>query len=203
MSRLITAVCVAVAMTLCLAEASLAHKVNIFAYVDGNTVVSESGYSRTRRVHDGIVEVRDAASGKVVLSGSTDKDGRFAFDIPDEARSGKMDLRLLLKAGTGHQADWVVKYDEYGKDGEKGASARSDTGYKQAAPDAGKVADKAGKGVAVADVQAVVRRELEPVKQMLANMSQSGPGVTEVIGGIGYILGLFGMVAYMKSRKNK
>ncbi len=102
MSRLITAVCVAVAMTLCLAEASLAHKVNIFAYVDGNTVVSESGYSRTRRVHDGIVEVRDAASGKVVLSGSTDKDGRFAFDIPDEARSGKMDLRLLLKAGTGH-----------------------------------------------------------------------------------------------------
>ncbi len=65
------------------------------------------------------------------------------------------------------------------------------------------MADKAGKGVAVADVQAVVRRELEPVKQMLANMSQSGPGVTEVIGGIGYILGLFGMVAYMKSRKNK
>jgi len=46
-----------------------------------------------------------------------------------------------------------------------------------------------------------VRRELEPVKRMLVDMNQAGPGMTEIIGGIGYILGLFGIVAYMKSRK--
>ena len=50
-------------------------------------------------------------------------------------------------------------------------------------------------------VEGVVKRELEPVKRMLADMSQPGPSVTEILGGIGYIFGLFGVAAYFKSRK--
>jgi len=199
MSRLILTTCVAMVMTLCLATASSAHKVNVFAYVDGNTVVTDSGYSRTKRVQGGIVEVYDAASGKLLLSGTTDTNGKFVFEIPAEARAGKMDLRLLLKAGVGHQAEWLVKYAEYGA----AANPSEDHAQTEAAQP---VAEMTGEAVSTsvdsAAVEAIIRRELAPVKRMLADMSQPGPGVTEIVGGIGYIFGLLGIAAYMKSRKN-
>jgi len=192
MTRLILAVCFAMALTLCLAAASQAHKVNVFAYVDGNSVVTDSGYSRSKRVHDGVIEVYDAASGAMLLSGKTDENGKFDFEIPEEARAGRMNLRLLLKAGTGHQAEWVVKYEEYGA--AKGPFAGS-------GPDHGHAA-VASSNVDSSEVEAIVRRELEPVKRMLAEMNQGGPSMTEIIGGIGWILGLFGIAAYMKSRQS-
>lgn len=205
MTRLIVSVCIAMAMTLCFAAVSSAHKVNVFAYVDGNSVVTDSGYSRSKRVHDGIIEVYDSASGAMLLSGPTDKNGRFDFEIPAEARAAKMNFRILLKAGTGHQAEWTVKSDEYGAAKGPFASAGPDHGHMAVATsDAGKSGVKTtGSGMNSAEVEAIVRRELEPVKRMLADMSQNGPGVTEIVGGIGYILGLFGIVAYMKSLKNK
>lgn len=184
----------AMALTLCLAAVSQAHKVNLFAYVDGNTVVTDSGYSRSKRVHDGIVEVYDVASGKMLLSGNTNDNGRFDFEIPAEARAEKMDLQLLLKAGTGHQAKWVVKYAEYGAAKGPFAAEETDHGHKEVATQQA--------SVDTSEVEAVVRRELEPVKRMLSEMNQAGPGVTEIVGGVGYIIGLFGIVAYMKSRKS-
>ncbi|WP_319471007.1 hypothetical protein [uncultured Pseudodesulfovibrio sp.] len=200
MNRLIISVCVAMAFSLCLAAVSFAHKVNIFAYVDGDSVVTDSGYSRSRRVQDGTVEVYDAGSGKMLLSGTTDKTGQFAFQIPAEARTSGSDLRLLLKAGEGHQAEWVVKNSEFAGEGAEPAPvvvAASD-----ATVDVEDVAAPVKGAVDIADVEAVVRRELAPVKHLLADLSQPGPSVTEIVGGIGYILGLFGIVAYMKSRKS-
>lgn len=194
MRRLILGICFAMAVTLCLAAAANAHKVNIFAYVDGNSVVTDSGYSRSKRVHDGVIEVYDQASGRMLLSGDTDSNGKFDFVIPDEARAEKMNLLLLLKAGTGHQAEWVVKYDEYGAAKGPFAATEEGHGHKDISMPQGKVD--------TSEVEVIVRRELEPVKRMLADMSQDDPGVTEILGGIGYILGLFGIVAYMKSRRS-
>ena len=114
MTRLIIAICIAMAASLCLVAVSSAHKVNIFAYVDGNSIVTDSGYSRAKRVSKGVVEVHDAASGELLLSGNTDEDGKFSFVVPDRARAEKMDLLLVLKAGEGHQAEWTVKFDEFG-----------------------------------------------------------------------------------------
>lgn len=191
MTRLILAVCVTMAAMLCMAAASEAHKVNIFAYVDGNSVYTDSGYSRSKRVHDGVIEVYDAASGTMLLSGKTDENGKYDFGIPGVAREGQMDLRILLKAGQGHQAEWIVKYDEYGA--AKGPFAATEPDHTHVAV--------AKSSQEQADVEAIVRRELAPVKQMLAEMHQSGPSMTEIIGGIGWIIGLFGVAAYMKSRQ--
>jgi nickel transport protein len=207
MNRLIYAVCLAMAATLCLAAVSEAHKVNIFAYVDGDRIVTDSGYSKSNRVHQGDVEVYDAATGTMLLSGKTDDQGTFAFVIPEAAREQKMDLRLLLKAGQGHQAEWTVKYDEFAEaprpvsdmvveehPADSGPSAAIASGESVPAPraDSG--------GVSADQVEAIVKREVAPIKQMLAEMHDAGPSVAEILGGIGWIFGLFGVAAYMKSR---
>ena len=202
MTRLILAVCLALATTLCLTAVSEAHKVNIFAYVDGDTIVTDSGYSRTNRVYKGVVEVYDAGGGGLLLSGNTDTEGRFTFPIPAEARDKHLDLRLLLKAGSGHQAEWTVKYAEFGDAETPVAAEAAEAGAVVARPGVQPVVGSpAAGGVSAAEVEGIVRRQLEPVKRMLADISQPGPSVTEIIGGIGWILGLFGIAAYMKSRK--
>ena len=158
-------------------------------------------------MNKGVVEVHDAATGEVLLTGTTDEEGQFVFPIPDRARAEKMDLLLALKAGEGHQAEWTVKYDEFGAGSGAAAEAEPATASEAAAPAASEpVAAPAAAPAATAPadtaaIKAVVHSELAPVKRMLAEMHDSGPGVTEILGGIGYIFGLFGVAAYMKSRK--
>lgn len=200
MNRLIISICIAMALTLCLAAVSQAHRVNVFAYVEGNTVYTDSGYSRSKRVHDGVVEVYDLTTGQLLLSGDTDDNGKFDFEIPAEARANKADLKVLLKAGTGHQAEWVVRYDEYGA--AKGPFAAPADEAEHGHLAVAKPEAAGGPSVDTAEVEAIVRRELAPIKAMVADMHQAGPGVTEIVGGIGYILGLFGIAAYFKSRKS-
>jgi nickel transport protein len=203
MKHLATIVCVLLMTVLCLAPDSHAHRVNIFAYVDGDTVVTESGYSRSSRVNNGTVEVMDEAAGTLLLTGTTDADGRFAFPVPEQARGG-MGLLLRVTAGEGHQAEWTVTAQELA------ASAGADGTATQApAPQAAETETETAPAVSPqtgdtpltsAQAEAMLRRELAPVKQMLAELSQPGPGMTEIMGGIGYILGIFGVFAYMKSR---
>jgi nickel transport protein len=211
MNRLIIAVCLALAATLCMAAVSEAHKVNIFAYVDGDRIVTDSGYSRTKRVYDGVVEVYDAATGTKLLSGETDTDGKFSFVIPGAAREQKMDLRLLLKAGQGHQAEWTVRYDEFAdaprpvsdmvveENPAETTSAPATPAQAETAPAA--AATVAAGTLTAAEVDAIVKREVEPIKRMLAELHDSGPSVADIFGGIGWIFGLFGVAAYMQSRR--
>jgi len=52
-----------------------------------------------------------------------------------------------------------------------------------------------------AEVDAIVKREVEPIKRMLAELHDSGPTMADIFGGIGWIFGLFGVAAYMQSRR--
>lgn len=79
------------------ASDALAHKVTIFAWVEGDTVHTESKFSGGRRVKDGKVEVFDPA-GTRLLEGRTNDNGEFSFKAPQVS-----DLKVLLTAGMGHQ----------------------------------------------------------------------------------------------------
>ena len=45
------------------------HKVNIFAYVEGDTVYTESYFSDGKKVEGGVVEVYDSEGNKLGLYG--------------------------------------------------------------------------------------------------------------------------------------
>ncbi len=83
-----------------------AHKVNLFAYVEGGTVFTESYFPDGRKVEGGTVEVRDA-SGAKLLEGKTDSQGLFSFPLPK-----KQDLSITLDATMGHKNSFVLKKSE-------------------------------------------------------------------------------------------
>jgi nickel transport protein len=52
-------------------------------------------------------------------------------------------------------------------------------------------------------VEEALAAQLKPVMNLLAETRPSGPTVTDVLGGIGYIFGLIGVAAYFSSRRRK
>lgn len=88
------------------ASPSWAHKVNIFAYVEGGKVYTESYFPDGKKVEGGMIEVLDS-SGHQLLEGRTDSQGLFSFSLPK-----KEDLTLVLDATMGHKNSFVLKQSE-------------------------------------------------------------------------------------------
>lgn len=87
-------------------HAALAHKVNIFAYVEGDTVFTESYFSDGKPVAGGVVEVQDQ-KGVTLLEGKTDENGLLHFPLPK-----KEDLTIILNATMGHRNTFLLKGTE-------------------------------------------------------------------------------------------
>ena len=83
-----------------------AHRVNLFAWVEGDTVYAESKFSGGRRVNAGKITVLDS-QGTELLSGTTNEKGEFSFKVPQ-----KTELKIVLVAGTGHKAEWTISANE-------------------------------------------------------------------------------------------
>ena len=180
---------------------ALAHRVNVFAYVEGGEVVVECSYSKSKRVRHGAITVQDAVSGETLLQGTTDEEGLFRFSIPDQARTSGSSLRVLLQAGEGHQNEWIVDAAEFMNAGAPRPLAPNAEVAAGSSPDR---TDSGAAGLSRADVEEVVNAALDaklaPIRRALLEQSQSGPGMREIIGGIGWIFGLVGIGAYFKSR---
>lgn len=87
-------------------ESVSAHRVNLFAWVEGNTVYVECKFSSSRRVNKGNIIVTDP-EGTQLLTGTTDENGEFSFKVPK-----KTELKIVLVAGTGHRAEWTIPASE-------------------------------------------------------------------------------------------
>jgi len=83
-----------------------AHKVNIFAYVDGGTVYTESYFPDGKAVENGTITVLDA-DGNTLLEGTTDTKGQFFFPL-----GTKEDLTIVIDATMGHKNRFVLKKSE-------------------------------------------------------------------------------------------
>jgi len=197
--------------------AALAHRANIFAYLEGGTIHVEASFSGGKPAMNSPVEVYDAASGALLLTTQTDAEGLGAFAVPQAARDARADLRLVLLAGEGHRGEWIVKAGEYLADQEAAAPAGEAAPQAAAAPGAagGEAAPASSATAATATglaapgdeaalkriVAEAVSHELAPLRRSLAAMAEPDPTVHDVLAGIGYILGLFGIAAWMHSRK--
>ena len=175
-----------------------AHKVTIFAWAEGDTVYTESKFSGGKRVKNGKVEVFDSA-GSRLLEGRTGDNGEFSFRAP-----AITDLNIVLTAGMGHRNSWRLSAAELG--GAAPGPARAAPAA-QGAPVAERRPEAlpAGNGLTAREVEAIVARQLEqkiqPLTRMLAAMQDRGPRLTDIIGGFGYIMGLVGLGAYLRYRK--
>ncbi len=173
----------------------MAHRVTIFAWVEGDTVFTESKFSGGKRVKGGKVVVFDLR-GRKLLEGKTDDRGEFSFKIPE-----RTPMKIVLQAGMGHRGEWTVTAEELGVN--QGPAVKVE-GPEEGGDDTSRGAADVPK-VDVEQIRLVVDqcldRGLKPVMKMLVESRDRGPTVRDIIGGIGYILGLMGVAAYFNYRR--
>jgi nickel transport protein len=200
--RLLSLLCLVAALMLLAAGAALAHRVNVFAWVEGDMVFVECKYPDGTKVHEGVIRVLDSA-GKELLSGKTNDKGEFSFKVPKQD-----DLTIVLEAGMGHRGDWPLSSQDLAPAGEApkpGPAAAPQASPKNEAPSPAAAEPAAGPaspppaGIDQA-IEKALDKKLAPVMKMLAEMHEQKVRLTDVLGGIGYIIGLVGVAAYFKRK---
>ena len=174
-----------------------AHRVNIFAWVEGDTVLVECKYPDGREVYEGVIRVLDSA-GKELLNGKTNTKGEFSFKAPKQD-----DLTIVLEAGMGHRADWPLSKQDLAPAGEAAVPSAPASKAEAPPPAAKESAPGAASPLPAGIDQAIEKaldKKLAPVLRMLAEMHEQKVRLTDVLGGIGYIIGLVGVAAYFKRK---
>lgn len=186
----------------CLSGEARAHKVNVFAVVQGGQVMGEGYFSGGGRAMNCPVEILDAA-GAVVASAVTGPDGAFSAPLPAGA---KPPLKVVLKAGEGHQNDFTLTAADMGAQGPAPAPAPAaapvqEPGRPAAQGPALGGLDEASLTALVETATArAVEEKLAPLRLELARMAaQDGAArLRDIVGGLGWIIGLVGVVAWFK-----
>jgi len=190
---------------------AMAHNVTVFAWVDGDTVHVESKFSGGRKPVEAPVEVYDTR-GNLLLKGVTDAKGQFSFKVPK-----KEEMKVVLLAGMGHKGEWTITLSDVEGIGIEAASQTTVPDPKPVAtpapdqevkvsPDASSMTVPAGY-VSAVEIEKIVAetldKKMQPIMKMLVESRQSGPTVSDILGGIGYIFGLIGVAAYFSAKRRK
>ncbi|MCC7203410.1 MAG: hypothetical protein IT393_12215 [Nitrospirae bacterium] len=229
MSKKIYLFIATVCLSIVFVSAAYAHKVQMFAYAEGDQVFVEGYFADGKKAMGCKVTVFDS-SGTELLNGITNDSGQFNFKAPK-----KSDLRIVLDAGMGHKTEYTLPAGEiHVSDGNEGAKAvatpsaskdkRSNIANEGARAVATPSAPKGKRSDIVTEdkisvkqvstiddaqlqaniekaVQKSVGEAIKPLVRSFTELQQKNSFDT-IVGGIGYILGLMGVVLYFKSRRS-
>jgi nickel transport protein len=174
----------------------IAHKVNIFAYIEGQKVYTESYFNDGAKCINSKVEVFDSQENKL-LEGLTDREGMFSFEIPAEGlKSGG--LKLVLTAGMGHRAERSIPASELN-------DVVVGTLEENPPEDFLSASQSEVSSLELEEVRTLIENTLDeklaPIMREIKKSQEDKISTTEIVGGIGYIIGIFGIIAYFLSRK--
>jgi len=181
----------AIVLIAIMAPLLVAHRVNIFALVEGDSIVCQCYYNDGAPVHNQKIEVF-RTSGEKLLEGQTDDAGYFRF----APRVGD-DLKIVLYAGMGHKAETIIKASGLP---EVKKPRVEKTSISQKAVEV--VPEKTGldEDQLRRIVGEVVEEKFSSLRELIIKQQRS-TSLTAIIGGIGYIFGIFGLLLYLRKKR--
>ena len=201
--------CMALCLVFAGASFASAHRVNIFAFVDGDAVQVECGFNRSQKVKQGTVEVFDATTGARLLQGTTDDNGVFRFPVTAELREAGHDLNIRIIAGEGHQNQWKLSKEDFslGADSKTAVSTvKLEILNKEA-----EINTASPKIYSQEELDATLKTAREqtemqviaPLRKQLVEAQQPKITWRDIVGGLGWCLGLGGLFAWISTRRQK
>ncbi len=188
---------------------AFAHKVNIFYYVEGDTLYTESYFNDGKKSMDSKIEVYDNLGNKIT-EGLTNQEGIFSFKVPSE----KGDLKIILTASMGHQAECIIRADELkdtaelAKENLEKPIPSKETAESVLVYMTGEVNKVVSPEIISQNlkevrllIENILDEKLAPIMQEIKKSQEEKISFAEIIGGIGYIFGFIGIIAYFLNRK--
>lgn len=180
---------IAFALGCLISTPSLAHKVVASAWIDGNDIEGEVGLSNGEMAANGTpVKVFDL-QGNVLGETKVTNEGLFRF-TPTKPIAHHFSANL----GAGHVANVIVNPDELPQ-GLKTNNPAPQMMQKPSQPSVS--SDEIATLVAKA-----VRKEVQPLRKEIAQYKEKND-MQSILGGIGYILGLTGIIFYIAARRKE
>ncbi len=183
-----------------------AHKVSVFGYVVGSEVYTESYFRKDKRVHNGKIEVYNLKTNKLLLTGNTNDEGIFNFPIPDAINKDKSGLKIILVASEGHRNEWVLNPEDIFPQTEPMSvtETASDNSDQENLKTISKTTELAFSNTNISHISDQIKElnlKVDTLKRLILDQRQDGPAAKDIFAGIGYILGFFGIAAFLTSRK--
>ncbi len=180
----------------CVPLPAVAHKVIAGIFASGDAIEGEIGFSNGTMAVDTEIVVTDA-DGSELGRTMTDADGFFVY-IP----TAEVAHTFFADLGAGHVAQVTMSAEDVAEI--MGVAAVSDA----ATEPERHVSEPVSGGVSVASLSAeereviaeIFRDELRPLRREIAAYREHNDFQT-VLGGIGYIFGLFGLGFYLAARR--
>lgn len=183
----------ALALLLVSAE-TLAHKLQVFAFADGARIEGSAYLAGGGAATGARISILDPA-GKVLAEPVPDGEGNFSYQAQAPA-----DHLVVAETGEGHRAQWRVSAAEL-------AAAFPGTAVPTGAPapGPGPAAAQARATVGtdealLALIEQAVGRQIGPLRRELM-AAQERARLRDILGGIGYILGVAGLAVWWRSRR--
>ena len=174
---------------------ALAHKLKLFATVEGTTILGRvyfAGDPRVKGIHITVL----GPAGERLAEAVSGEDGRFAIDARE-----RVDHHLVADSGDGHQARFVVRALDL-------SPALPERPGHNVAADTQVIAPSSAQGdqppAPAADIEALVdravARHVRPLAERLVALEETLRW-RDVLGGLGYIVGVTGVACYVAARR--
>lgn len=192
-----------VAILLCLSVGAEAHRLKLFATVEGGVVHGYGFFIGGGRPSEAQLVIRDA-SGTELFRGPTGADGSFSF-TPAVAS----DLDLSIDAGDGHAAETRISANRFPPNGTFSpigpASAAGGADTPKTIPDKepSPRLDASGQDLAMLvdrSVDRAVSRQITPLLEAYAE-ADGRARFNDVISGIAVIIGMAGLLLWGRARR--
>ena len=152
---------------------------------EGGEVYTESTFAGKRPVKKGTIQVFNG-EGTLLLTGETDTMGIYTFPRPEPGP-----LRLEVDAGMGHKNSWELEAVD-------GAVAFH-------APEAVEPVLTAQKALSVGGLSKKDWTQMEQIVDAAVvkglHQAKEETRLQDIVGGLGYIVGLFGLAAWFRRRR--
>ena len=172
-----------------------AHNVVGGVYATGFEIEGEAGFSNGSMANAGtIVKITDQAGiplGEVL----TDDEGFFTF-----IAKKRITHVFKINMGAGHQLTMQLPAEELPESLSAGSSSIQSTNNPSLS--VSNVTPENVDQITVLMLEKAIAKQIKPLRKEIQSLKEKS-GLRDILGGIGYIFGLLGLVAFLRERKLK
>ncbi|OLQ80590.1 hypothetical protein BIT28_15760 [Photobacterium proteolyticum] len=165
-----------------------AHRMKAFSWVEGEAIEGEAYFTNGQMAADSTVEL--LVDQKVVATTQSDEEGQFRFEA---LAAG--DYQIRTDAGQGHVATYYISASEFSVD-----ESDMDIVVEPSGPEASQSQKTVDSTLSKAQVEQAVAKAIRPLREQL-DQYEAKVRLHDILGGIGYIFGLFGLFVLYRSRR--
>lgn len=189
---------------LALALPAQAHKLKVFAQTQGSLIEGRVYFVGGVKAQGAAIRIKTPA-GELLAEVTADADGHFSYRA-DRA----VDLVIEADSGDGHLASWPITAQAlapaFANPAHQtlatptGAADEASSASHAASPTAKEGAPEAKiPNLSIAELELAVARQIAPLREELA-AERDARRLQDILGGLGYICGLFGLAFWWKGR---